>query len=281
VTEQNNEILLSNKNKPLYVEGGEVTPIVIVITKDTYRSKIENYLTNPAFKTLLQNKQIVTIGGQTGYHIEGLTPPVYQYSTLVFYKGNAYDFSNNFFGQNSGITPVFNQILSTVKFAETVDAMAGWKTYTNTTYGFDMKYPSYLEQQTTRNGVLFAAGNGADSFSISLSGFKFENPPAGVVCEYDLENKTWQPDANTNLKDCPQQYIGNTNIIVYKAGTADMFQVYQFALILNSQQSKFVELSVGQNYFDSCKELNECPDIVPLTNPDTIDLVLSTFKFTK
>lgn len=37
------------------------------------------------------------------------------------------------------INPIFDQILSTFKFT---DSMAGWKTYSSTEYGFELKYPS-------------------------------------------------------------------------------------------------------------------------------------------
>ena len=80
---------------------------------------------------------------------------------------------------------------------------------------------------------------------------------------------------------CPQKYNNRPDLQAYKGGISDMLQVNQIGMVLIPEKSKFVNIYVGQNYFDSCAELNQCPDIKPATDESTLYQILSTFRFTK
>ncbi len=143
---------------------GRYSPALYISKQtDKYNGSITKFeaTLNSAIRALRQ-QQTITIDGKTVYIYSGITPPTAHDFRVIFAGGNVYTITSNnpLIGAEQGNTEGelaredFYQILSTFKFTDSGDTST-WKTYTNTKYGFEFKYPkSWTATESTRNGFL-------------------------------------------------------------------------------------------------------------------------------
>lgn len=67
---------------------------------------------------------------------------------FIPYNGFIYDISLDDYGDAQSIG-IFNAFLNSIQFTQTAIDTSGWKTYTNTPYGFSLKYPPNLTIQSS------------------------------------------------------------------------------------------------------------------------------------
>ncbi|MGD0977257.1 MAG: hypothetical protein ABR875_03120 [Minisyncoccia bacterium] len=149
-----------------------------------------------------------------------------------------------------------DQILSTFKFTSQIDT-SSWKTYTNSQYGFEFKYPSnYSEVLPAPGGGVnpegytsFIAGSKSTTFHLNFT--KFSGSVSELVA-LNKQQKAFSVQFSSPQTITEQKTINNLDITWY-----DNNQVY------------FVSNGFGFMLFSDDK------------NVSMIDQILSTFKFTK
>jgi hypothetical protein len=171
-------------------------------------------------------------------------------------------------GQNFYITTKNNpetdnitkQILSTFKFTTPIDQTAGWKTYTNTQYGYEIKYPKDWSISTSSGGL-------------------------GIYCNFQNGDKKCEGLENVGI-GVPGPGIG---ITVKQVSFADFTKDYvvnnkEYYLLDGATGWKFSGgpvISVGSSdYIFATKNSNSYiityVSMAPIQNQ-----IISTFKFTK
>ncbi|HCH59374.1 MAG TPA: hypothetical protein DEV73_02020 [Candidatus Zambryskibacteria bacterium] len=155
---------------------------------------------------------------------------------------------------------------------------SNWKTYTNTQYGFEFKYPA--------NGYKFGAVNSNDTFAFGLSEFQ-----AGVSQDVSTDDPEYLPHFRF-LVLTPTQTISNLTTYIRSLmnnshGSPDEYVSSQYIDINGAQWLKvrssndFMGSSPGDyNYFIYS---NNKLYWMGLWGASSVDLakILSTFKFTK
>jgi len=151
---------------------------------------------------------------------------------------------------------IFDQILSTFKFTDSVDTST-WKTYTNTQYGFEFKYPvswAAVIDWDSSPAVDYLSAGGARSFVAIF-------PTTYPAQDYDGRIDVYSVPKSTVLKDNPhiKNEIKVGDVIVNGVTWVkfnSLFGVYDFFTETNSKTY----------------EVQGTKDIT--------DQILSTFKFT-
>lgn len=132
------------------------------------------------------------------------------------------------------------QVLTSFKFT-TTDQTANWKTYSDTKYGFEYKYPT---------------GDNSSPMEIkTLSGYTFENPPAGTKFVFNSTNNTWSPS-----KDAPVLKTTNT-LNWYLTHISDSLSAVSIALVPVPSQKIMVMITTSSD--------------------SNLQAILATFKVTK
>ncbi len=164
-------------------------------------------------------------------------------------------------GAYAGIWWWSNQTSQVAVPSVTPDPTVGWKTYTNTQYGFEFKYPDSIEvKELERHGRYY---NGYDfggpylllDLSSDKLGGSIEVNPAPRGFGYD-----WVPVSDKNIQ------IKNNEVISISIARDNSTDPSNYAVIKFSNHPNFFGFFEYKN--------NE-------SEPSLIYQILSTFKFTK
>ncbi|MBI2049579.1 hypothetical protein HYT32_01610 [Candidatus Roizmanbacteria bacterium] len=165
----------------------------------------------------------------------------------------------------------------------TPDPTANWKTYTNTEYSFELKYPPiFTDGQISSNlkyqGINLAnLSNGeANNLTIniypSLKNYRLVDNSGGFIFYFDINSKQWMHDKTTETsKFAPQKT--NNFIESYSYKTGDVKCTQGLILIPNFDNNFLIEL-----INEVCRDDNGT--YLPGYYDLTIAEILSTFKFT-
>lgn len=159
------------------------------------------------------------------------------------------------------------------KITET-DATAGWKTYTNTQYGFEFKYPSNLSADV-------GEGNG---YNVTFhSGTVYQDNLTGSFLIKLVPTADFNGFSNCNLVSLFNEKVGyncENNCTCKNCGTPPLCS--KIEKIGDNKAIRFEEIGGGFNYLLQNK--NNYFKISyfggSTLNQDNINLMLSTFKFT-
>ncbi|MDO8512521.1 MAG: hypothetical protein Q7S57_04565 [bacterium] len=165
------------------------------------------------------------------------------------------------------------------------DQVAGWKTYSNTAYGFEFKYPENWVSSISDDGILLTSPEHIEQ----NKEYNRQSPPlfdfsAGHLSSIDwfLENAKWLTGKDfTNLKNFLKDAYGNVAEI-----NIDGKNAYA-TIVSTSRNDYYVYIETGKNTYI----LLSIPDIrqsstFELDPKDPIitteaKKIMSTFKFTK
>ena len=119
--------------------------------------------------------------------------------------------------------PIVTQTNTPVTTPATADETANWKTYTNSQYGFELKYPSTWLSKVLNGNTFFNLpddkvenGKGGvessihDDVSVSVDNSKKYNSLSDLEDSLSLKS-----DPNWNDSSISQKMIGNNNFLVY------------------------------------------------------------------
>ena len=156
-----------------------------------------------------------------------------------------------------------NDILFNKSEQAQVDVFSGWKTYTNTKYGFEMKYPS--------DWYLYA-GNQSDVFFQPTKEINGGIPgPHANALEVKVEAYSSQKSLDSVIKDkFAQAGISFTKNSYEIGGISGLKVIFQCEGVGCGAPEWFVTKGNNLYYFNS-----------NLGYSKTFDQILSTFKFTK
>jgi hypothetical protein len=159
----------------------------------------------------------------------------------------------------------------------TPDPTANWKTYVNTKYNFSLKYPNEWRVDSMSQGTMgtgYTGATGLDNFlQISLSGkiepslsvnIKASTTPIEKEIERNL--KTMNASNNPDYKNIKQyqEELNDTRILILES---DRDEFHTKVNYFNSIDKKYL-ISIEQ--FDNVNQIHK----------ETLDQILSTFKFT-
>lgn len=146
----------------------------------------------------------------------------------------------------------------------TANATAGWQTYRNTTYGFEVKYPPQYSVQETKNNIISIKSpneTGPADLSIQIN----ESPSHNSSLDAIIQDKI----KNIAIKN--QVQITLAGQIAYEGLDLGMVTSYIVLTKYNSNLYELIFDTKNQDTFSKNK-----------ANLDTNQkLMLSTFKFTK
>ena len=169
---------------------------------------------------------------------------------------------------------IANQILSTFKFTDSVDETANWKTYTNTEYGFQFKYPdNFLYQQSTIK-----------------SSACIQNECPYIDRSGNIVDGTGQEDNISQgfVKQMDKMMANGKNICYKAMGDPAAGSIYYGHYFFITHNQKCFELyfatkltNCGVYGFKGEKNYDDCEKYNTITYPNLLNKVISTFKFTK
>lgn len=175
-----------------------------------------------------------------------------------------------------------------------VDETAGWRTYTNTQYGFEFKYPQSLDLKTADDNCSEVPALECHGFEIYIASSSVPIMTFGVD-ELGSALITQDADSYESLRAeiiKSRVTISNSNgIIIYKhvEYRGDGKTIYNVRYSMNKSGTDFFEQSNpddslydGYVYFSSSDYFDErTSDSNFQLNQKTAEQILSTFKFTK
>jgi len=168
------------------------------------------------------------------------------------------------------------------EFAPCPDQVANWKTYTNTQYGFEFKYPSeffYWEPKTLV---------GDCNYNV----FPDQCPNINnIVANEQIAEGGDSSAIQNNIQYFPKgekTTINGTNFCLYKTGEGAMGSMYfyNYYTTIKNQKCFVIQLvtrltncgvygTIGEKAYEDCILYNET------TYPQKLNQLLSTFTFTK
>ncbi len=207
---------LFNKDKVMtcnFDVNGELLTLDRNLDNSDYNIVVPTTNTDPKLDPVVANSQIITVDGVKATLQQETTSmgqfPGTRYKVYIHQSNYMDVITFNDINQKN----LLDQILSTFKFTsqKQTDSTASWKTYSDSTYGFEFQYPSKYIQSTDLSGwphslVLFNLANG-QSYSLvvehwnnlaefqqtysTASYFKdftvFTNPKGGVITILNLD----------------------------------------------------------------------------------------------
>jgi hypothetical protein len=160
----------------------------------------------------------------------------------------------------SQITTLQNQIKTAQEALTSETDTSDWKTYTNETYGFSMKYPSdWTKKTNTGEGLVQIYSNYSDDQGKDLAPNQtktvvYAEPSSAIT---DLQN--YVTTNNGKINSVSDITVGNLSgkkyIVTPEVGT----------------KATVVYVLKGNTYFE----------IICMENSDQFDTILSTFQFTQ
>jgi len=162
----------------------------------------------------------------------------------------------------------FNQILSSFKFT-TPDQTAGWKTYTNTQYGFEIKYnPNYYANANN------SLPGGNAGFYVSIS---YAEPNAGPVVPSYWYQVTIKQGVSS-LSALKNSYAGGTFTNTIIPGQEALDIKYKF---LAGAGGDVHSVGIIKNNMAYIVDYFETGNSQKIEHEKEFEQMLSTFKFTK
>jgi hypothetical protein len=156
----------------------------------------------------------------------------------------------------------WTNIISTFKFTTPTDQTADWKTYTNTQYGFEIKYPAEFGNAKISSETVLDCISPVYN-EVGLVSFK--NIGIGVACPSGVENSL--------------SYKGNGAVTTIAGRQAYNFEYTSAVGYMN--KDVYVRLPFSDNYLviTHTFKLDRPADYLELS-PSQWNTILSTFKFT-
>ena len=183
--------------------------------------------------------------------------------------------------QSTSSTSPNNQQQTTLTLNDILD----WKTYRNDKYGFEIKYPEYLIIETETLSSFRAQSSRFDWLNLaihpqSLDGFKYINVSGSFSFRYNVQQDSWIPSP----LDVPQEHAPHKrqidNIVFYVVPIGDAAAVGERIFLEDPQKKFVVDLSLYRNEsYRDC--INPCLEHKPYSDNETINNILSTFRFIK
>ncbi|MCX6722477.1 MAG: PsbP-related protein, partial [Candidatus Staskawiczbacteria bacterium] len=165
-------------------------------------------------------------------------------------------------GNQQKLIDEFNLLLSTFKFTDQTDAIGteNWKTYTNTTYGFSIKYPKELnisDEKTVTDSIFSVIWNSSKT--------GFENASGMRISIYQRNGKT------------PNEWIIPNYSFVKNISVDGINGIIAHAIVVMNGDFNATVFQKG-NYIYLIQTSSDLSD----ASKDPIDLleqITSTFKF--
>jgi len=157
-----------------------------------------------------------------------------------------------------------DKMLSTFKFTTPTDRTAGWKTYTNTQYGFQIQYP---------NGTLVNEENINDGISVS---FITSNGKMVIETEKNVLGGTYTPACNTSAGG--KSFYKTINGINFTA--IDISRLLSGSVSTSATEYCVLQNGTGYKLIPQIPYGNSDARI-DVNNDATLNQMLSTFKFIK
>ncbi|MEI7424556.1 MAG: hypothetical protein WCK10_00290 [Candidatus Staskawiczbacteria bacterium] len=173
-----------------------------------------------------------------------------------------------------------------------LDPTADWKTYTNTQYGFEFKYPALLALGEKDGAILL---NHSVSYKHpDACDFKGDNPPLDKIADFGVSIEFF----NQNLKEMVQstEYPGWDYVSAnsFKLGVLDGYKImqgiegcgdYVYYFTVSPTKTMVIKRSLVTEFIAPIGNTSEylaVPGVIPPDKEETyFKQMLSTFKFTK
>lgn len=194
----------------------------------------------------------------------------------------------------------FGTITNTAMTSNISEKTTEWKTYSNTEYGFELKYPNYYNPFQDTNlasnlGGIYLEKAPQGGFQIgyktkitaltsvraesqrknigefrinvyNLNSYRISNVPAGIEFGFDSDKNLWWQDRGEGKSTSsllPKIKVGN-DLVGYKIGIGDAGEGFEYVLIPMVAKKMMIEILFYQGI--------SAPQGAP------IDTILSTFK---
>jgi hypothetical protein len=169
-----------------------------------------------------------------------------------------------YLGTKNTSTPAQNQIAATPTPSHLKEPASNWKTYTNTQYGYSIKYPANanFSEETFTQSQFYGKSLGAIHIGIPAKNPNKESPTSKIVNVYIWNSSTDQPLYSAAMKHGKYIDIGN-----YKA-------LYDVPLREAGPEQKIYYIQGPNKFYEISQD-----DLLPLEESSIFDQILSTFKF--
>lgn len=198
-------------------------------------------------------------------------------------------------GTKGGLPTTISPSSTLLPAPASLDETANWQTYKNDGLGygvkewrgFEFKYPEYFKKNFEENRIreyFTVSGERPEWLSMEFNlrpfdGFEYENQAGAFSFRYDARSQTWQPSqigVSQNL--APKKKITESGLIYYYIETGDGPTVSDQAFIPHPSENMIVKIELARNEsYRDC--ITPCPEAKPFSDDQTIEQILSTFKF--
>ena len=161
-------------------------------------------------------------------------------------------------------SPVVSPVISPI--ASSSADTANWKTYTNSKYGFTLKYPQNLSVKETSNIIIFNAVGNKDNETV-FALIVYENPNNLSLKDYETKN-TGESGMG------PSVYYSSSQLVTLENGTKVYYQKEEISCF--SKCGSYIWINKDKIY----KFLGSVNSGIK-DQKQIMDQILSTFKFTQ